>query len=290
MFPAPSSSRTLAPIRLSRFAGPLVYLFAIVCLSAWCAPGRAGMSSLQIKPINVMLDGKLTNIGQIDATTEDKTTDAEGNKRGDGKTNTLENTTFTLSKDFLPLLDCYSFHWFQVVTALTPDAGNPKYKGNPLAPPIVDTPNGGYDGQVGEDDLPWYLTLDEEKDNNKVTPAGATFHQGDWPSVKGASFDTWLVVESKPNPGKMFSVIAGFEWSTGDKGDASSLKKKNGTGLPSDNDLGVISLALQGYGFADWTAKKGADLLSCPEPMSITLCLTAGVVFLGARLRRRAAA
>jgi len=237
--------------------------------------GSVHADSITIDPVKLKIGGVSTDIGKITATTTKGTED-----------NVVMEGLFTTNAAVLPLLDCFKFHWFQVVTALTASDTNPKFDGDALKPPIVDPVYGGYKstkgGKATDDFLPWYWNAEEEKTENTTAGQTKKYHISDAPTVVGAKFDTWLIVELGD---KKFSVIAGYEWATGDKGDITSLKKKNGDGLPTAGDMTTIATALANSGFGDWTAEKDSDLTPCPEPSTIAL-LAAGSGLLWIRRRR----
>ncbi len=173
----------------------------------------ASAATIAINPVNETVNGTAnTNVGKIDANTTDSAA------RGDGFTNVTMDATFTLTTP--NFADCTTYHWVQVVTALTASATNPTYNNAALVIPVIDTPSGGYDTSVGEDNLPWYLTLAQEATLNSTAGNGDKLYEtNDTPGVKGAKFDTWLVREINETPGdpRDFGVIAGFRWTTGTK-------------------------------------------------------------------------
>ena len=255
----------------SRLFGGKVFLLAIAAsLGAAGCPVRG--ASIAIDPVKLKVNGNAENIGKIDANLNGNAMDA----------------TFTLKKAWLPLKKCVEFQWVQVVTSLVADAGNPKYKNAALVIPIIDTPNGGYDGQAGEDDLPWYLTAADIANNNLNGMDGdgnMFFKTNDTPSVKGATFDTWIVAKTAA---KEFCVLAGFEWGSGTTGGAATLKAKNTTGVPTAANVATVNAALTNGAFAGWTAVKDCDIMCMiPEPGSATLAIV-GLALVRRRGRRAA--
>jgi hypothetical protein len=237
----------------------IIALLLTILLSAYALPAVAG--SLTIDPVNQKFNGAVRNIGKIDANLNGNTMDA----------------TFTLNKANANLTNCCEFQWLQVVTSLVADAGNPTYKNAALKIPVIDTPNGGYDGQVGEDDLPWYLTAADIANNmlNGTNADGSKFFKtNDTPSVKGAAFDTWLVAKTAA---KTFCVISGFEWGSGTLGGMATLKKKNGDGVPIDADITTITNALTNGGFVGWTPMRDCDITCVPEPATWRLIVVAAI-------------
>jgi hypothetical protein len=248
------------------------FLGAAVAILFCAASSVVRAGGITIAPVNLKVNGVVQNIGKIDANLNGNTMDA----------------TFTLDKNWTQLANCVEFQWLQVVTQLEADNGNPKYKNAALVIPIVDTPNGGYDGQVGEDDLPWYLTAADIANNNLngMNGDGSKFFKtNDTPSVKGAAFDTWIVAKTAD---KEFCVIAGFEWSSGTLGGMATLKPKNANGFPVAANINTINTALTNGGFTGWTAKMDCDVMCTPEPDGALLLAIAAS--LPMRVRRRRAA
>jgi hypothetical protein len=248
-------------------------LLAVALVVGTVTASRAG--SIAINPVNLSVNGTVQNIGQIDANLNGNTMDA----------------TFTLSAAWIPLKKCVEFQWLQVVTSLVADAGNPTYNMMALPIPIIDTPSGGYDGQVGEDALPWYLTAADIATNNLngMNPNGSMFFMtNDTPSVKGATFDTWIVATTAA---KEFCVIAGFEWGSGTTGGMATLKAKNADGFPVAANIATIGTALTNGAFAGYTAMRDCNIVCMiPEPSTVVLLFVAVVgAGAGRGARRRAA-
>jgi hypothetical protein len=257
--------------------GLLLRATIVVAAGTIAAGQTAEAGSITIDPVKLSVNGAVSNIGNIAANLNGNTMDA----------------TFTLDKAWADLTNWTEFCWVQAVTMLVDDPGNPKYKNAALKIPIIDTPNGGYDGSVGEDDSPCYLTpadIVKFKLNGTNDDGSKFFKTNDTPSVKGATFDTWLVAKTGD---KKFCLIAGFEWGSGTKGGMATLKKKNdaGTtpGYPTMADVDTINTALTNGGFAGWTAMKDCDI-TCrvPEPAASTLAWVGGAMALTLRRRRAA--
>jgi hypothetical protein len=113
----------------------------------------------------------------------------------------------------------HHFNWFQVVTAdnMPPNDAN----GNPLMPPYIDPPPGGYSFQWA-DNVPWYW---DEHAPPPGTPnfdpalllsaqsAGAVLNFADFPGGTpgtNLSFRTWLV--SLNADSSLHSFHGGFSW------------------------------------------------------------------------------
>lgn len=248
-------------------------LLAVALVLGTAAATRAG--TITINPVNLSVNGMVENIGQIDA-----------NLNGDAM-----DATFTLSAAWIPLKKCVEFQWLQVVTSLVADARNPTYNMMALPIPIIDTPSGGYDGQMGEDALPWYLTpADIATHNlNGMNPNGSMFFKtSDTPSVKGATFDTWIVATTAA---KEFCVLAGFEWGSGTSGGIATLKAKNVNGFPIAANMATIGTALTNGAFAGYMPMRDCNIVCMvPEPTAVVLLFVA-VVGTGAvgRTRQQAA-
>jgi hypothetical protein len=121
------------------------------------------------------------------------------------------------------------FNWFQVVTADNMPPNGPGGPGNPLTPPYIDPPLGGYGPPSTQwgDGLPWYW--DEGADplagtpgfsdgynlNDNLTggPPPDTLHFEDFPGGAANSnvkFSTWLV--SLNADGSLHEFHDGFSW------------------------------------------------------------------------------
>ena len=254
---------------------PFTRRFCVAAVVAACAAWQqvAHAGAIAVTPVNLKVNGVVQNIGKIDASLDGNTMAA----------------TFTLDKAWAGLTMCTEFHWLQVVTNLVAAPGNPQYNMMALTIPIIDTPSGGYDGQAGEDDLPWYLTAADIANNmlNGTDGAGNKFYKtSDVPSVTGAAFDTWIVAATAA---KEFCVIAGFEWGSGTLGGMATLQAKNMNGFPTAANVATINTALTNGAFAGWSAMRDCNIVcEIPEPSSVGLTVLACGAF-GLVRRRRGA-
>lgn len=177
------------------------------------------------------------------------------------------------------------FNWYQVVTAdnMPPnDAG-----GNPVVPPYVDVPPGGYGPPSTQwgDNLPWYWDegadppagtpgfsdgfniADHLQDINPADGTIETLHYEDFPGGAAGtnlSFKTWLV--SLNADGSFHSWHGGFSWDW-----------SNSTG----GDVASNLAAFEGAP----TAAEYTDIIGgfVPEPSALSLLAFVGMVF----IRRR---
>jgi hypothetical protein len=261
----------------------IVFFFLLVAptlLLVHSAFAAGTNQSITIDPVNAMVNGTAnTNIGNIGATLGDVTSTGTGIQ-----TPNRMQSNFHLNPANAMLASCYNFHWLQVVTQLAAGAGNPTYKNKALVIPIIDTPNGGYDGQVGEDALPWYLTAAEEATFNTTNAdMSMDYLVRDTPSVNGAAFATWLIANPIATPNTI-CVITGFSWGSGNLQAANPLTV---IGAPGAADVATINTALTNGNFPGYTVMTNCNLVCVPEPTTGILALAS---MTGLMLRRRRAA
>ncbi len=185
------------------------------------------------------------------------------------------------------------FNWFQVVVRdnMPPNDAN----GNPLVPPYVDPPPGGYQGQWA-DNLPWYwdegpppkpgepgfenydpaydLSSNLVDTNDDGVADKLNFEDFPWgPEGTSLEFNTWLV--SLNADGSLHSWHGGFAW-TWDRpasgGGGGGGGGRNIFPTPDGGQITVIS----------------GPLAPIPEPSSLVLAVAGGLCLaLSLAIRRR---
>lgn len=193
---------------------------------------------------------------------------------------------FTFRPGFADLDNFFDFHWFQVINHDSWPLNDSN--GNPLTPPYVDPPNGGYQNQPF-DDHPFYW--DRNLWNNpQVRVEGQFSRIWDYPRAPQKQqqegevlFKTFLCITDHgqdhfavPN---VFGKILGFFWAIGSRdvgGNLVNYVEFRGW-LDITREKSKIQQAFNNSGFQGW------ETVQVPEPSSM-LAIAVG---LSALLRRR---